>query len=374
METDVALPSKVMKLFREHYPYPRREAWNPNQPEVFLEEANYENRPYILPLVILKTHTCRWLQSAGGCTMCNFQSVSAYDRDICKENILNQVKWAMNLLCHFQRPYLHLTSSGSFLDPDEIDDDTLVEILRVLDKSGVKLLSTESRPGFLLNEQRLELMRRNFNGALSIGIGLESSNDFIRNFCLNKGFKTDVFVKAVSLLRKHTVSFHSYVLLGKPFLSTREDIDDAIRTIQFTINLGGIAIVRLVNLQPYTLIHWLFQRNMYKLPRLWSALEVLRSLADFERQRVWIKGIDKDIPPPIEFASNCENCTSTVHNAIVGWNITRNYQIIEQIMDCCECKAEWEKGLSIDRSEDCLETRVPRLYGKILHEICTEKA
>lgn len=305
--------------------------------------------------------------------MCNFQSISAYDQTISKENILNQVNWALKkLMTKVPRPYLHLTSSGSFLDPNEIDDEILVEILQTLEKSGVRLLSTESRPEFVLNEQRLETMSQNFDGTISIGIGLESSDDFIRNFCLNKGFRTKTFKKAVDLLKKHNISFHSYILLGKPLLSTYEDIEDTVRTIQFSVDLGGIAIVRLVNLQPYTLIHWLHQRNMYELPKLWSALRVLESLAETERQKVWIKGIDKDAPAPIEFAMNCEICTSTIHNAIVGWNITRNYQIIEQVVDCCDCKADWES--SYIKPRESAEKHIMQTYQEILNELTIETA
>jgi len=271
------------------------------------------------------------------------------------------------LTSHFQRPYLHLTSSGSFLDPDEIDEETLIEILRIIKKNNVEVLSTESRPEFVLNEQRLETMRENFNGSISIGIGLESSNDFIRNFCINKGFGTKAFMQAVDILKKHDITFHSYILLGKPFLSTYEDIEDTLRTIRLTISLGGIAIVRLVNLQAHTLVHWLWERNMYALPRLWSALRVLEDLTPTERSKVWIKGIDKDMPPAIAYAMNCEECTSTVHNALVGWNITRDYHIIKQIIDCCDCKIGWEKTL--EEPSERNEKRILETYETIFDEM-----
>ena len=158
------LPQKIMKKIRLQYKESVLPAWEPNRCHIYFEDAWMEpNTPYILPLVIMKTRTCSWLRQGGGCMMCNYQYISSFKRRITDDNILNQAKWALSGLSPLNRfPYIHLTSSGSFMDPNEISDEILIKILGLLQNSGIKILSTESRPEYLLNEKRLKIIKETF--------------------------------------------------------------------------------------------------------------------------------------------------------------------------------------------------------------------
>ncbi len=337
------LPQKIMKKIRLQYKEGTLPSWDPDRCHIYYEDAWMEpNIPYILPLVIMKTHTCSWLKIGGGCTMCNYQYISSFNKKITNDNILNQVKWALDKLSPLKRfPYIHLTSSGSFMDPNEINDDVLIKILELLNKSEIKILSTESRPEFLLNNERLKIIRERFDGEVTFGLGLEAYDDFIRTYCINKGNTLKDYINAIKNLKKYGFGFHTYILLGKPFLTIKEDITDAVKGIKFTIDNGGVSILMVANHQPYTLLDWLYNRNKYQFPCLWSSIEILKLLNSEERNKVWIKGIDKGVPIPSYFSKTCPRCTSFVHNAIVGWNYTRNFSLIERITDCCECVKDW---------------------------------
>jgi len=265
-------------------------------------------------------------------------------------------------------PYIHLTSSGSFLDPKEISDELLIKILKLLNDTDVKILSTESRPEYVLNEERLQIIKDNFDGYVTIGMGLEAFDDFIRIYCINKGTTLKIYRDAIEMIKKYDLSFHLYILLGKPFLTVKEDIEDAIKAIRFTVNNGGVVILFLLNRQPYTLTNWLLERDKYELPSLWSAVQVLEMLKPEERDKVWVKGLDKAVPMPLEFPSTCPRCTPFVHNAIVGWSYTRNFRLIEQIADCCRCRdIFYSKYETIPDS--LLKERVGREYEWICREL-----
>ncbi|RLJ01272.1 MAG: hypothetical protein DRP08_05730 [Candidatus Aenigmatarchaeota archaeon] len=170
------------------------------------------------------------------------------------------------------------------------------------------------------------------------------------------------------MLKKYDLAFHLYILLGKPFLTVREDIEDAIKAIRFAVKNDGVVILFLLNRQPFTLTNWLLERGKYELPSLWSAVQVLEMLKPEEREKVWVKGLDKAVPMPSEFPSTCPRCTPFVHNAIVGWNYTRDFRLIEQIADCCKCRDTWYS--KYEAIPDLpLEERIEKEYEWICREL-----
>jgi len=370
-ETAHSLVTRIMKTIRTQYQSAKLPEWNPTQCDIYFEDSMLpDGRPYFLPLIILRTKPCSWLLRSGGCTTCNYQFVAALsDRSVTDEQIISQTKWALEKLRPLERyPYIHISSAGSFLDPTEISDQVLVRICQLFDEAGVQILGFETRPEYLLNKRRLKLVRDGFSRSFAVGVGLESVNDFIRNVCFNKGFEIDLFVKAVQALRDHDMEFFSYVLLGKPFLTVAEDVQDAVETIRFSLQQGGLALLMVANLQEYTLTHWLWERNEYKLPKLWAAIRVLEMLEPEERMKVAIKAIDKAVPPPKAFAANCPNCTSIVSNAIVGWDLTGDYGLIERVQNCCDCKKEW--NVEFDSKPVLpLENRVTEALARMMPEV-----
>ena len=177
---------------------------------------------------------------------------------------------------------------------------------------------------------------------------------------MNKGYTTKVFVEATHSLKKSDISYDAYVLCGKPFLSPREDIEDSIKSIKFAFEKGCYWVILMTaNLQPHTLVYFMQQQGLYSLPKLWTPLEIMRRLPSALRKRVILKGIDKAVPYPLKFASNCKDCTSSIVNAHRQWNLTLDFSFIEDVIDSCECKQEWEKNLD-DGME--MEERVERFY------------
>jgi radical SAM enzyme (TIGR01210 family) len=313
-----------------------------------------------MPLVTMKTRPCHWFLYGGGCTTCGYNLVSDLKREVTKEHLINQAHYLTRILPSSGFPFITLTSCGSFMDPREIDDETRLEILRICDSEGYHHLNFESRPEFLRSKKRLQRLHEAFHGSLSVGIGLESSSNFVRRFCVNKGYTTRVFVEATESLTQAGITYDAYVLCGKPFLSPREDIDDSINSIKFAFEKGcQWVILMTANLQPHTLAHFMHQHGLYSLPKLWSTLEIMRRLPSSLRKNVILKGIDKALPSPIQFATNCEYCTASVVDAHIQWNLTSDYSFLEEVLDSCECKKEWEENLD-DGME--MKERVEKYY------------
>lgn len=334
--------------------------WNPDICSFYFEENTWKEHGYLMPLVILKTRPCQWYSKGGGCTTCGYNLLAAIDNEITKKNLFNQVNYLTKVLPSSRFPFITLTSCGSFMDSSEIDDNTRLEILKILNKRGYKHINFESRPNVLRNEERLQNLHKVFDGDISVGIGLESSNDYIRRFCINKGYETKVFLEAVKALQHNDISYDAYILCGKPFLSPQEDIEDCVNSIKFAFNKGCYWVILMTaNLQPHSLTYFMNNHGLYSLPKLWTPLEILRRLPATMRKRVILKGIDKALPHPLKFATNCKYCTSSIVDAQRQWNLTFDYSFIESVLDSCECKEEWENTLH-DGIE--MEERVEKYY------------
>lgn len=337
--------------------------WNPNTSHIYFEENTWRKHGYLMPLVTLKTRPCHWFLHGGGCTTCGYNLVADLKQEVTKEQLLTQTHYFTRLLPFSTFPFITLTSCGSFLDSREIDDETRLEILKILDDKGYNHVNFESRPEFLRNKERLQRLHDVFHGSLSVGIGLESSNDYVRRFSINKGYTTRVFTKAIKALKESEITYDAYVLCGKPFLSPREDIEDSIETIEYAFEKGcEWVILMTANLQPHTLVYFMHQHGLYSLPKLWTTLEIMKRLPSTLRKNVILKGIDKALPQPLKFASNCEYCTASIVDAHIQWNFTSDYSFIEDVLDSCECKQEWEQNLD-DGME--MEERVEKYYHKL---------
>lgn len=304
--------------------------------------------------------------------MCNYELLAAHTVSITGSHLISQIEAAIRKLEPLSvLPYMLVTSGGSFMDPHEVPDDVRLAIGERLRDAGLQRVSFESEPKFL-TDQRLEAFRNVFSGKLSVGIGLESHNDFIRNVVLNKALRTTQFEHTVQKLRKYGHSYYTYVLFGKPFLTPDEDIQDTVDTILYASRLGAhMAVVEVTNIQPYTLTHYLWEKHRYQPPNLWGAVEVLRRLPAHVVRSVSIKNIDADTGEtrPLAVATTCKNCAQNVVTTIEEWNYTRNIRVIEELLRSpCSCYAEWRQSMRTIAAEP-IEMRVTRQYQMVAEEL-----
>jgi radical SAM enzyme (TIGR01210 family) len=307
---------------------------------MYFEDTSINGVPYEVPLVVLRTRACRWF-AAGGCIMCNYELYQARGSEVTDNDLFAQVRFAIARLGPLDRyAYIFVGSGGSLLDPLEIPDAIRSEILETLRRAGLRRISFESEAKFCLNVDRLRSVSAIFPLAASVGIGVESSDEFVRNVVLNKGLPTEILTRATATLRSVGIPFYTYVLLGKPFLTARDDEDDAIQTIMDTSSLGAfMSVLEVTNVQPYTLTEWLWRREEYVLPSLWSAVRILRELPSALRPTVSVKGFDCDagVPKPLGTAGTCKDCSDRVRGALRAWNRTRDESTLVSLGTPCHC-------------------------------------
>jgi radical SAM enzyme (TIGR01210 family) len=278
--------------------------------------------------MILRTVGCRWNQ----CTMCGYASEGA---PATAEDLIAQFERAVQRSSPEVQMF-KIYTSGSFLDPLEMPERARDEILRRLEALGVKRLVIESRPEYITAE-RVEACLSHLE--TEFAIGLETTNDLIRQHVIRKGFCFADFVASSELVRAHGGRIKAYLLQKPPLLSEGEALRDAIASARMARDYADVLSLNLCNVQRNTQVERMWVRGEYRPPWLWSALEVLKS-----------------VPGPIvcdpvgagtrRGPHNCGKCDASVAEAIRAHALAQDEKAFDRLG--CECKATWLELMELE--------------------------
>ncbi|MFP3909276.1 MAG: archaeosine biosynthesis radical SAM protein RaSEA [Archaeoglobaceae archaeon] len=280
--------------------------------------------------VILRTIGCHW----NKCLMCGYSQDA--DKRVTAENLQNQFDYAMS---KYEGDFdiVKIFTSGSFFDEREVPSNVREYIYQKVVDNGVKKLSVESRPEFVTREKLVDQ-----EVVLEVGIGLETSNDFIREHCINKGFTFEDFKKAASLLKEENVLIKVYLLLKPPFLSEREAINDTISSALHVKEYADMVSVNPTNIPSKTYIEVLWKRGMYRPPWLWSMIEVVNRIRE---EGMEVKG-DPVAGGKERGPHNCGKCDSEAIRAIRDFSLSQDTEELKGLS--CDCIHKWKKALELE--------------------------
>ncbi len=158
------------------------------------------------------------------------------------KNIIRQLKWIKHKYKRYNSfDVLEIEGDGSFFNPWEFPKQTQVECFKRLSKwENLSHILVESRPEFVNNEWIVELLKHlRTDQALEVAVGVESTDNFIRTHCINKGF-ADIseITKENSIKRileeissfNGRVRIQAYLLIKPAFLSENEALADAVNS------------------------------------------------------------------------------------------------------------------------------------------------
>ena len=277
--------------------------------------------------IILRTVGCRWKR----CTMCGYTRESATVND---SELLAQFDQAMQ--GYFGEEIVKIYTSGSFLDAQEVSVEVRDKILETLRSRSVKRLVIETRPEYVEPESVERLL---FQIPTEFSIGLETSNDLVRNELIRKGFSFQDFVRASQIIRERGGRVKAYLLLKPPLLTEGQAIKDAIFSAQKARPYADILSLNLCNVQRGTLLERLWERGGYRPPWLWSAVEVLKNAEG------------PIICDPVGAGArmgphNCGQCDAVVADAIRKHALSQDPVIFESLS--CRCMATWRRILDLE--------------------------
>ena len=312
---------------------------NPRQPVRCWSEKDVLDGTIVDAYVIIfRTRGCAWALSSG-CTMCGYFNDSMLSA-VSEKDLLAQFENALQ--GYKNEKIVKIFTSGSFLDPSEIPVPVQQQILTTLDNTAEKI-SVESRPEFI-TEKSLGAIQKNIPlKKFEVGIGLETSNDLVREKAINKGFTFQDFKKAAILLKKHKAHVKTYVLLKPPFLTEKESLNDCINTAKDTSSCTDLLSLNPTNIQRHTVVEYLWKRNQYRPPWLWSIVAFLQQSKTITDAFVKCDVVGGG---SIRGTHNCGICDKRVVHAIEEFSLTQDKEVFSDLS--CSCQEQWQDQLDME--------------------------
>ncbi|MFC1855974.1 archaeosine biosynthesis radical SAM protein RaSEA [Thermodesulfobacteriota bacterium] len=294
-------------------------------------------------VVTLRSSGCSWVESHGGCTMCGHYAGTTRGEKITEADYLVQFKREIAKYDFADVPILCLYNAGSVLNSDEISSETLSGILQEVSKiDAIKKVVFETRSEFVTEDVIANIKSNLAQDDFEIAIGLESSNEDVREFCLNKGLDIADFTRAVKLVKEHA-KLRLYLMIKPIFLTEAEGIEDAVRSFNDSLIYSPDEVhFEPATIQEHTLAYDMYQKGTYRAPWLWSIIEVLKRIGG--EKRAYVSPF-MHMPSPLIVPHNCEKCTEKLTQMILE-DYNRNFDLTIFDGVTCECRVEYEKELN----------------------------
>jgi archaeosine synthase beta-subunit len=336
-ETDMNELTCFCQSFKKDF-IPRKQ--DPRQPVRCWSEKDALNSKIVdAYVIILRTRGCSWALSSG-CTMCGYFNDSML-APVSENDLMVQFEKAMET--YKGEKIVKIFTSGSFLDPQEIPVAVQQRVLTVLFERSEKV-SVESRPEYVTEKRVQHIQKVIQPKTFEIGIGLETSNDLVREKAINKGFTFLQYKKAAQLLKHHQMSVKTYVLLKPPFLTEKDALNDSIRTAHVAAPFSDVISLNPTNIQRHTVVEYLWKRNQYRPPWLWSIIEFLKQSKDLFDVHV---KCDTVAGGSQRGAHNCGSCDRTILTAIEQFSLTQKQHVLKDFT--CACKEKWLDQLDLEK-------------------------
>ena len=279
----------------------------------------------------------------NACTFCNY----GFDYHLTCENVIPELK-KINL-DEVDIVELELESNGSFLSEREIPYDLFLEVLRFVAHRNIPTITMETHYT-TITEKKIQDIRKILGEEQEIcfELGFESADEEVRQI-YNKDIDIGKYLEVVRLCEKYGIILQINVLLGAPFLTREEQINDCLKTMDFIYkNMPKDTIVVLfpINIKQYTMIkHWQ-DIGVYDQISSWEFIELLTRIPEEyierftiawwgTRENAFTKGI-------MQFPRTCENCKERLMDFYVNfycdWNPLHRKQILKNIWSSrCKC-------------------------------------
>jgi radical SAM enzyme (TIGR01210 family) len=212
--------------------------------------------------VFLTNRECRY-----SCLMCDLWK-NTTDRAVPPGAIPAQIQWALDQLPSAK--HIKLYNSANFFDPGAIPPADYREIADLV--SPFETLVVENHP--LLTGRRCLEFADLISPRLQVAMGLETIHpEVLRK--LNKKMNAEDFAKSAVLLKAQGISPRAFILLRPPFLSEKEGIHWAKRSISFAFESGVDCCTVIPTRAGNGAMEQLQQKGLFSPPQLHSLEEVL---------------------------------------------------------------------------------------------------
>ena len=280
------------------------------------------------------------------CSFCNY----GFDYDLTLEIVMPELEKIR--LEDFDIVELELEANGSFLSEREIPYDLFLEILKFVAHKNIPIITMETHYK-TITEEKLQDIRRILGNEQTIKfeLGFESVNDDVRDI-YNKDINLEEYLEVARLCEKYDIGLEINVLLGAPFLTREEQIQDCLDSLDFIFNKmpeGTIAVLFPINIKKDTMLkHWQ-DIGVYDQISSWEFVELLNKIPEeyLDRYTIawWGSRENAFTTNAIQHPRTCSKCRDRLldfyKDFYCNWDKEYRKKIIKEIWESrCECDSD----------------------------------
>ena len=264
--------------------------------------------------VWLQTPPCRYSQM-GRCTVCNYWKGNRIP------NVLDEL--TENCVIPEDCDKLLINTCGSCLDPYELSLNDQEKLWNWINKQNCQVVILETHANTLKPDVVAHIRERIPNKRLYFEIGIESVSRDILFYCLNKDMPEIPLAKIVAFVHGFDGKLIVNVTLGAPFLNQKEQVNDAINSIQTLMEMGVDYITLLpINLKPYTLTKLMYEKGLYELVTGNMIIDVLSGIAPKYLPKVELSWYGDRSEVGLVTPNYCPKCQGNLVQMIGSYNMT----------------------------------------------------
>ena len=279
----------------------------------------------------------------NACTFCNY----GFDYNLTLEMVKPELEKIR--LEEFDIVELELEANGSFLSEREIPYDLFLEILHYVSHRNIPIIVMETHYN-TITEKKIQDIRRILGEEQKIQfeLGFESADEDVRAI-YNKDINIEKYLEVTKLCERYVIGLQINVLLGAPFLTRKEQIQDCLNSLKFIYEKmpkGTYAVLFPINIKKKTMLkHWQ-DIGVYDQISSWEFVELLHNIPEEyldrftiawygNRENAFTKGI-------MQYPKTCEKCGERLMKFYIDFNANMNPFYRKKILDKiwatrCEC-------------------------------------
>ena len=265
--------------------------------------------------------------------------------------------------------YLLLCTNGSFFDENQIPKDLFRAILQCAQNCDIPKIIIETHCNDV-SAEKLRIVKSIIHKPLIIEMGFETANQNYHDKVILKGINIKKYENIIELIHSNGINIELNIMLGLPFLSTKEQIEDAKCAIDWAIAHNCDPVVFPINIKPHTLLWEAYKNGFYKPISIWLLIKLLNTLAPESLSRViiaWYGNRDESYQNdiPVQLPSMCELCKPKIMAFCKSFLLTNNYikrkdLISRLIKDThCNCRLSLDEEPSLEYN---FETNYKKFY------------
>ena len=304
-----------------------------------------------LTLLFFRSPGCRYSKK-GECTMCDYQIAPP----VAVEDMIELTREALARRDSYDE--LFIAPLGSLFDPLEVPPVARRAILELVAEADPRSIATESRVEFLSDSVLQEFRQLLGERPKRINIGLETASSWIASNCLGKSIRPDIVIEKVDLSRSYGIEMAANVFLGGLFLTEAEALHSTIETVNWAIQSGiGLCVLFPSTVKRWTLQHWLWERNLYTPPSLWTLIEAVWMLGPRTGHRLGLSYYSRTITDSITaIPTTCSRCHEEAVRALQRYAMRNDLDQIWEIRQTgCPCRQQWADAMTDEPSEPIQE-------------------